>query len=66
MTTTTDFRPLTAERARQIRDMLRESSTNDRAVVLEKDTGRVVGTSELSHLNQDRVNAIAKFDRHYA
>lgn len=65
-----DFKPLSPERLQLVNRLLGsvgdDPADGERAVAVDRETGDVVGAEEPDKLNPDRVNAIARFDRHYA
>lgn len=65
-----DFKPLSPDRVEMLKQVLGQvgddSGDGDRAVVVDRQTGNVVGAAaDPDQLSPDRVNAIARFDRHY-
>src|SRR5438067_1175002 len=65
-----DFKPLSPDRLQLVNRVLgslgEEPADGQESLVVDRETGDVVGAEEPDKLNPDRVNAIARFDRHYA
>jgi ubiquitin-protein ligase len=65
-----DFKPLSPDRLQLVNRVLgslgEDADDGRQSLVVDRETGNVVGEDEPDKLNPDRVNAIARFDRHYA
>jgi hypothetical protein len=59
------FKPLTPERAEQIRQALRQARMNGRGISIDRDTGQFAGTATIKNAPAEKVNMIGKFDTHY-
>lgn len=62
----TTFRPLSPERAEQIRQALNRARSLSQGLVIDRDSGQFQGTAPLNQPDPDKVNMIGKFDTHYA
>jgi hypothetical protein len=60
-----NFRPLTPERAEQIRRALRQARMNGRGISIDRDSGEFAGTETIKDASEEKVNMIGKFDTHY-
>ena len=59
------FKPLSAERAAQIRELLRQARDPSRGVAVDRETGEIRDVIPLKQADPERVNMIGKFDTHY-
>ena len=59
-------KPVSPERAEQIRKALAQARSSSQALFVDRTTGQLRGSAPLSGANPDKVNAIGKFDTHYA
>lgn len=60
-----NFRPISKERAEEIRDALKSSRAGGAGIAIDKQTGSFRGASSLKNAADDRVNMISKYDTHY-
>ena len=59
------FKPVTKERAKEIKKILDQSRATNKGVAFDKETGECLGTASLADLPDDRVGMVGKFDTHY-
>lgn len=62
---TGSFKPVSKERAEQIRRALERARSSSEGIAIDKQTGQFVGAAPLRDAPQDKVNMIGKFDTHY-
>ena len=64
------FKPIPKERAQQLRHMLQRAYEKKEALVIDRSSGNVIGTAPLASISRSSptsgVNALGKFDTHYA
>jgi len=61
-----NFKPLSPERAEQIRQALHRARSVSHGLSIDRETGEFKGESPLNAATSDKVNMIGKFDTHYA
>ena len=61
----TDFKPVSPERAEQIRRALEHARSNRDGIAIDRESGQLSGAAPLNTANADKVNMIGKFDTHY-
>jgi hypothetical protein len=59
------FKPISPERAEQIRQALQRARASNQGIAIDKQTGQFTGTAPLNQGAQEKVNMIGKFDTHY-
>jgi hypothetical protein len=60
------FKPISPERAEQIRQALHRARSASQGLAIDRETGEFHGTAPLNAPVSDKVNMIGKFDTHYA
>jgi hypothetical protein len=60
------FKPITPDRAEQIRQALQRARSVSQGLAIDRDTGEFRGTAPLNSPDSDKINMIGKFDTHYS
>ena len=60
------FRPISPERAEQIRQALHRARSVSHGLSIDRESGEFKGESPLNAPTTEKVNMIGKFDTHYA
>ena len=59
------FKPVSKERAEEIRNAIKSSRSLSDGLGFDRETGDFVGTDSLKSADPDRVSMIGKFDTHF-
>ena len=60
------FKPISPERAEEIRKALQGARSVTRGLAIDRETGELRGDAPLNQPADEKVNMIGKFDTHYA
>ena len=60
-----EFKPVSKNRAEQLKKYLTESKSTGKGLAFDKASGECLGTSSLRDAPDDKVNMISKYDIHF-